>query len=130
MKTQEYLDSIKLTLAISPIVEQINITQAWGSESTGFFRARLWLRNGDILEVSEFFTITENQADTTEYRYQWMDSSRQQLHRRWDNAAHHPDLPNSPHHVHIGNDNRIEPSQPMGIIALIEMLEDQLKPSP
>lgn len=129
MKAQDYLDSIKLKLAISPIIKEINITQAWGATSTGFFRARLRLHNGDFLEVAEFFIIKENQVNTTEYRYQWMDSSRQQLHKRWDNAAHHLELPNSPHHVHIGDDKYVESSQSMSIITLIEMLEDQIKPS-
>ena len=128
MKEQEYLDSIKLTLAISPIIKEIDIVQAWGSENTGFFRARLWLHNSDFLEVSEFFIIKGNQAHTAEYRHQWMDSSRQHLHKRWDNAAHHPELPNSPHHVHIGDDKQIESGQSMSIIALVEMLEHQIKP--
>ncbi len=120
MNEQAYLDSIQLTLAISPIVKEINIIQAWRSENTGFFRARLWLHNSDFLEVSEFFIIKGNQAHTAEYRYQWMDSSRQHLHKRWDNAAHHPELSNFPHHVHVGNDKKVEPGQAMSIVTLIE----------
>ncbi len=45
---------------------------------------------------------------------------------RWDNAAHHPELTNYPHHVHIGHDDLVESSQPLSIIALIEMLEGEI----
>jgi len=126
MDAQDYLDAIKLTLAISAIVKKVNITQEWRTGNRGFFRARLWLQNGDFLEVAEFFTVNDDQVSVTEYRHQWMDSSRQYLRKRWDNAAHHPQLSNFPHHVHIGNENQIESGRSMSILSLINLLEHQI----
>jgi hypothetical protein len=78
------------------------------------------------VEIAEFFIIEQGQAQTIEYRHQWMDSSKQRLHKRWDNAAHHPELPNFPHHVHVGGDKQVESGNLMSIISLIDMLENEI----
>ena len=38
---------------------------------------------------------------------------------------HFPDLPNFPHHVHIGDEEHVEPSQSMSIIELIALIEQE-----
>lgn len=126
MDAREYLDAIRLALATSDLIREVQIVRERSLESTGFFRARLQLQNGDFLEVSKYFSIDEEGAQTIQYRYQWMDSSRQNLRKRWDNAMHHPELANYPHHVHIGAGDQVEPGQPISIIALIEMLESEI----
>ncbi len=126
MDVQSYFDTIKFKLATSPVIKKIHVVQEQGLENAGFFRARLDLENGDFVEVAEFFMIAQGQSQTIEYRYQWMNSSKQRLRKRWDNAAHHPGLPNFPHHVHIGDDKRVEPGNSMSIISLINMLENEI----
>lgn len=130
MGAQEYLDAIKLALATSELVTEAHILQERVLENTGFFRARLRLRNDDFLEISEYFNINRGTVQTVQYRYQWMDSNRRNLRKRWDNAPHHPELTNFPHHVHIGNDTQVEPGQLMGIIVFIEMLEHEINALP
>jgi hypothetical protein len=126
MDVQTYFDAIKFKLATSPIIKKIHIIQEHGVENAGFFRARLYLENDDFVEIAEFFMIESGQTLTIEYRYQWMNSSKQLLRKRWDNAAHHPGLPNFPHHVHVGDDKRVEPGNSMGIILFIDMLENEI----
>ncbi len=126
MKAQDYLDAIKLKLATSPIVREADVVQERSLEDRGFFRARLRLVNDDFVEVAEFFVIDQGQVETVEYRYQWMDSDQRRLRKRWDNAGHYPGLPNFPHHVHIEEENTVEPGQPMGIAAFIDALERAL----
>jgi RNase adaptor protein for sRNA GlmZ degradation len=99
---QNYLAAIKVKVASSPIVVRIHVVQEYATLTQGFFRARLTLRNDEFLEVSEFFQVGQEQIQTIEYRYQWMDAERHTLIKRWDNARHHPHLPNFPHHIHIG----------------------------
>ncbi len=123
MKVQAYLDAIKLKLATSPSIKEAHVVQERGLEDRGFFRARLHLVNADFVEVAEFFVIALGEIQTVEYRYQWMDPSRQRLRKRWDNAGHYPDLPNFPHHVHIGDTDTVEPGHPMGVVAFIDVLE-------
>jgi hypothetical protein len=48
------------------------------------------------------------------------------LRRRWDNVEHFLDLPNFPHHVHVGEESCVEPSRLLSIIALIEVIEKEL----
>ena len=43
-----------------------------------------------------------------------------------DNVEHFPDLPNFPHHVHVGEESRVEPGRLLSIIALIEVIEQEL----
>lgn len=76
-----------------------------------------------FLEVSEFFEIVNSQAQTLEYRHHWMDSTRQHLIRRWDNAPHYPALSGFPHHVHVESESRVEPGSVLSITALIEWFE-------
>lgn len=126
MDIQRYLDAVKLKLAVSPIVSEAEIVQEQSQEDRGFFRARLRLANTDFVEVAEYFIMVDDQVRTAEYRYQWMDSSQQLLRKRLDNAAHYPELANAPHHVHVGNENKVEPGMPLGVIEFIDMLTLEL----
>ena len=123
MDPRTYLDTIRLKLATSPIIAEAEVVQERRLEDQGFFRARLQLANEDFVEVAEFFVVHQGRVQTVEYRYQWMDSTKQHLRKRWDNAAHYPGLPGFPHHVHIGAEDRIEPGESMRIVELIELLE-------
>ena len=116
MDAQSYLDAIKLKMATSAMVRQVDIVQERVSGAYGFFRARLVLTNDDFLEVSEFFTVEQGQGHTVEYRHQWMDQTRQVIRKRWDNAKHYPGLPNFPHYIHVGDETRIEPGRPIGVV--------------
>ncbi len=123
MNGQLYLDSIKMTLATSSIVKCIDIVQERIFDMSGFIRIRVRLINDDFMELMEFFRIQNDQAETVEYRYQWMDSEKSMLRKRWDNAAHYPELPNFPHHFHVGDDGQVQGGQAMGIVSLIDLIE-------
>lgn len=123
MDTFTYLEDIRIKLATSSVVSEVVIVRETHTEHQGFLRARLRLQNGDFLEVSEFFEIVNSQAQTLEYRHQWMDSARQHLRRRWDNAPHYPALSGFPHHVHVESESRVEPGSVLSITALIEWFE-------
>ena len=127
MNAFDYLESVKLALALNDIVHTVQIVREYGWEGHGFFRARLELKNGDFLEVSEYFVVQDDEIQILQYRYQWMDSARQQLRKRWDNAAHHPELDNFPHHVHVKSDNVVMSGQTMNISLLLAMLQRELE---
>lgn len=109
-------------MAGTTTITQVTVVQEYALQDRGFFRARLVLTNGDFVEVSEFFTVVAGQARLVEYRHQWMDSSQQILRKRWDNATHHPDLPNHPHHIHIGEETRVEPGRPLSIVDVVDVI--------
>jgi hypothetical protein len=126
VNASSYLEKIKTKLASSAIIERISVVQEYALQDRGFFRARLGLANGDFLEVSEFFVILGGQVGLVEYRHQWMDSNCQVLRKRWDNAAHYPDLPNHPHHVHIGEETHVGPGRPLGIMDVVDVIAKEL----
>ncbi|MEM6837270.1 MAG: DUF6516 family protein [Cyanobacteria bacterium P01_C01_bin.120] len=81
------------------------------------------LNNGDFVEAAEFFVVCEAQVEQQRYRYQWMDSTKTQLRKRWDNAPHFPDVETFPHHVHIEQEANVLPSKLLGILNLLTVLE-------
>ena len=84
------------------------------------------LCNGDFLEIAESFTIQDECYMTLDYRYQWMDKTKQKLKKRWDSVRHFPNLPNFPHHVHLTEEFNVEPSQSRSILELIDLMKQEL----
>jgi len=82
------------------------------TSQSGYFRVRISLINGDLLESSEFFRLTPNGIHVSDYRHQWMDGLHTQVIRRWDCAPHHSEIASSPHHCHIGSENTVVESKP------------------
>ena len=78
----------------------------------GLLRHRLTLRDGGLLEMFERFQVVGGRLQVTKYRFHWQDTDGQ-LRKRWDNAAHHPEVPTHPHHVHDGAETNVLPHGPI-----------------
>jgi len=126
MDLHQYIAAIKETLDNSAIISSIDIVDERVLLSRGYFRARLTLINTDFLEIAESFEIQNDPLITLDYRYQWMDASKQILRKRWDSVKHFPGLPNFPHHIHIGSESNVEPGQSRNSLEFIEFLESEL----
>ena len=120
------MTATKEILTTSPVIENWVVVAEMLLLDRGHFRVRMTLTNGDFVEASDFFHVRENQIEQQRYRYQWMDTKRQQLKKRWDNAPHFPQIETFPHHVHIGQEDNVRPSQMLGIDGLIAILEQEL----
>jgi len=81
----------------------------------------------DFLEVAEYFVLEVDHFFPKRYRYQWMNSTKEQLRKRWDNVGHFPNLPNFPHHIHIGEEGNVIPGIAINIIELIKLIESEIK---
>lgn len=125
MNPHKYLTEIKAKLVASASVTLIEILQEYTLPDRGYFRARLKLSNNDFLEVAEYFVVQEGHCVTMRYRYQWMDELQQILRKRWDNVEHFPNMPNFPHHIHVGNESQIEPGRSLSIMELIDIIEHE-----
>lgn len=126
MDLTQYLVAVKEKLAGSPIIDSIEVVDERVLLNRGYFRARLILTNTDFLEIAESFMIQADQVLTLDYRYQWMDSSKLLLKKRWDSVKHFPGLPNFPHHVHIGSESNVEPGLSRNILEFIDLMEAEL----
>ena len=125
MEPQEYLAEIKARLVSSTVVTEMTVVEEYVLPDRGYFRARLRLSNQDFLEVAEYFVVASGSCVTQRYRYQWMDETQSVLRKRWDNVEHFSGLPNFPHHVHVGEEEHVEPGQAINIMELIALIEQE-----
>lgn len=84
----------------SAIIENYQIIHERNDSKISELKGRIIFKNNSILEFTEILVHDRNKR---KYSFQWMDKAFE-LKIRWDNAKHYPDLPNSPHHKHIGNE--------------------------
>lgn len=126
MNLEQYVAAVKAKLADSPIIVTVESVDERILLNRGYFRARFTLTNSDFVEIAESFTFQNNQLITLDYRYQWMDTSKQVLRKRWDSVKHFPNLPNFPHHVHIGSESNVEPGSSRNILEFIGFMESEL----
>lgn len=126
MISQNYINKIKEILNTSKIIETVEIVKEKAIQDQGYFRAKITLKNGDFLEVAEFFKIENKQCISADYRYQWMNVNKEKLIKRWDNVKHFPDLANFPHHVHISDESIVKPSKLRSTIEIISLIEQKI----
>jgi hypothetical protein len=127
MSLKDYIAQVRARLGESDIVVTLEVVDMRVLLNRGYFRARLSLSNGDFLEVAESFAVRDGQLLTLDYRYQWMDGSKQVLRKRWDSVKHFPGLPNFPHHVHVGDEANVEAGGCLSILEFIELMEAEMK---
>ena len=92
---QRLLDSDAVS---SYVVIRRQITPADGK-----VRIRARLKDGSTLELFEYVAPDAGgQAVRLEYSYHWQNAEGVLIHR-WDAVPHHPQLPHTPHHVHMSD---------------------------
>jgi len=121
MDAESYLLNVKVKLAVSRAIQSVEIIdERIVLSDRGYFRARLFLANGDFLEIAEYFVCENGECFPKTYRYQWMDREQKQLRKRWDNAEHFPNPHRFPHHVHIDREDNVTPFKSLSILDIIE----------
>ena len=86
------------------------------------FRAKTILQDGTILHISE----TWIDGKLLYYSYYWLDEENNQI-IGWDNAPHHPELDNYPHHKHIKTKKRIIPSYEIKLEDVLSFIQEYFK---
>ncbi len=122
----EYVVQLKTKLTISQIVVSFSVVEEKVWPDRGYVRIRMVLSNGDFLETAEYFVLQDDDLTTHRYRYQWMDRECRELRKRWDNVEHFPDLSNFPDHIHIRNEENVEPGESLSIIQLLDALAGEI----
>jgi hypothetical protein len=87
------------------------------------FRLLLRLRDGSTLRVMERW----QDGRLLRYSYYWLDI-RDNLKVGWDNAPHHTDLANYPHHRHVGAQSSREPSYETCLDDVMRVIEHTIAP--
>lgn len=121
-----HLTETRVRLTTSPVIRTFSVIEERVGLDYGYLRVRVELVNLDFLELTEYFVIRNDAVEAKRYRYQWMDSTQRILRKRWDNAQHHPELPNFPHHIHEGDETNVAPGVMLQILDLLALLEEAL----
>jgi hypothetical protein len=117
----EYLASIKALIVAHPQVVRWVIVREDAQDDQGLFRYRLTLRDGGLLEVFERFQVFEGRVEVSKYSFHWQDAGGQFV-KRWDNAAHHPEVSTHPHHIHEGAEANVLAHEPMDAQKLLALI--------
>lgn len=95
-------------------------------DADGYLRMRTKLIDESLLEISIYCQIYEDVIRLIDYRFHWQDKDGK-LKLRWDNARHHPKLKTFPHHMHMGEDERVKDSTEVDLQKILHILESELK---
>lgn len=108
----DYLAHIKALIVLNPQISHWSIVREESIDDMGLFRYRLALRDGTFVEMFERFQIVAGELSVSKYSFHWQLPDGQLL-KRWDNAAHHPDIKTFPHHIHDGSEDHVEAHDPI-----------------
>lgn len=122
MNVQDRIDAEYAAVLCHRIVLSAQLVRRTETRIDGYLRLRCILFNGDFLEIALHVLLDNGQTVIDDYRYQWMNDTRTQLIRRWDNTPHFPNLSGFPHHCHVGDEAIVEPSHLMDVETLLDTI--------
>jgi hypothetical protein len=117
----DYLAYIKALIVANSQVLRWTVVREETQGDMGLFRYRLALRDTSLLEMFECFQVLEGRVQVAKYSFHWQDAVGQLL-KRWDNAAHHPELSTNPDHVHDGAEDNVQPHEPINAEEVLTLL--------
>ena len=124
MRIEAYFATVARWVEACYLVERSSLTYQVRQAHLGYLRGELTFRDGSILHVREFVDV-ELTIDRLAYAYHWMNSERH-TRFRYDNTDHHPHITTHPHHKHVGQPERIEPSQAPTLQEVLLEIEQML----
>lgn len=119
----DYLAYIKALIVANSQVLRWTVVREETQGDMGLFRYRLALRDTSLLEMFECFQVLEGRVQVAKYSFHWQDAAGQLL-KRWDNAAHHPELSTNPDHVHDGAEDNVRPHEPINAEEVLTLLAE------
>lgn len=121
-KIEEYFDKIELRLIENPIYKNYAIIRKDILYTEAKVRIKIELINEDTVELFEYINETAGELISKKYSFHWQDN-KGIIKQRWDNAPHHKELKNFPHHIHF-KDNQIKyNSIAPNILNILDMIE-------
>jgi hypothetical protein len=125
MGAEDYLALIKSLIALCPVVVEFNILREDAQGDRGLWRYRLTLQDKSFVEMFEFFEIQSDRVKVIKYSFHWQKDNGQ-LIKRWDNAAHHPEIVTYPHHLHDGTEDVVFAYEPVSFEEVLQINSEQV----
>jgi hypothetical protein len=120
-EADDYLAYVKALIIANPQVVGWKALREEAQGDLGLFRYRITFHDGSLLEMFERFQIVNGKLLVTKYRFHWQDAAGRLL-KRWDNAAHHPQVSTHPHHVHDGSEENVSSYEPLNVEQVLAMI--------
>ena len=122
----EYLNAIKARIVLTPEIVRWEIIREEAQGDVGLFRYRLTLHDSSLLELFVLFAVVDREIRVQKYSFHWQTGTGG-LIKRWDNAAHHPEVMTYPHHLHKGAELNVLPCQPMDVEAVLAIVVEEVE---
>jgi len=116
---------IKAVILGSPHVVNIEIVREEVLDKLGLFRFRIKFIDGSFLEIFERFSVQEGSVEVSKYSFHWQ-SNDGQLRRRWDNAAHHPEISTYPYHIHEGSERNVILGEAINAEKVLSLIAEEI----
>jgi len=113
----DYFKTIDLLLSDSKLIVDKLVDFKEFSSDEGMVRGRLLFLGGYVLTFMEYIQIGKERP---KYRFNLSDG-KGNLIFRYDNAAHHKDVPTFPHHKHTGAE--VKPSREIAFAEVLSEIE-------
>ena len=110
----EYLTHVHALIIANAGIVHWSVVREDGQGTLGMLRYRLTLRDGGLVEAFELFEVVAGRLNVKTYSFHWQDAAGR-LQRRWDNAAHRPEVPTHPYHVHEGEEMTVREHGPVSL---------------
>jgi len=107
-EADDYLADIKSVLISEPHITDFSIIREESQGKIGLYRYRILLDDNSLLEMFERFEMTDTGVNTLKYSFHWQNADGT-IRKRWDNAAHHPEIASHPNHIHDGSEDNVLP---------------------
>lgn len=117
MVVADYFKTIEHLLSDSKFIADRVVDFKEFSSDEGMVRGRLLFLGGYVLTFMEYIHIGKERP---KYRFNLTDSNGYMIFR-YDNAAHHRDVPTFPHHKHTSTD--VQPSRETGLSEILSEIE-------
>lgn len=121
----DYLNRVKALIILTPQIIHWEIVREEAQGDVGLFRYRLTLCDDSLLEMFELFAVVDEVVRVQKYSFHWQ-TREGGLIKRWDNAAHHPEVTTYPHHVHDGAELSVAPHQFVDADAIFALIVEEL----
>lgn len=119
MDAADYLATLKALIISNPGIHTWYVLREEIQSDAGLYRFRIVWENGSLLEMFERFEIRDDECQVTKYSFHWQ-NAQGGLIKRWDNAAHHPEVGTYPHHLHDEDEDAILPHEPVTAVTILE----------
>lgn len=117
MDAADYLTTVKALIIANSRIYTWHVLREETQSDAGLYRFRIIWEDGSLLEMFERFEIRDDGCQVTKYSFHWQDVHGG-LIKRWDNAAHHPEIATYPHHLH--DEDIILPHEPVTAATILE----------